>query len=626
MKKLLFFADRRGVRLLFIWLGGMLTGFTLIFPEAGVLEWITLVPSACVLLGIALRDDEPGRSRRRKRRRAAGAEGADVSAREGIDSVAAGDDVSAHPRRRKKKRAAGAEGADVSAEDGGIASLLRRPIALGRAYLFGLFFFMSFYTVIFHWFIYLYPLEFTGMSRASAAVVVMAGWFGLSLLQALAGGLVFVALVLAGRTSFVRRRPIILPFVAGALWTLHEWSQTLFWSGVPWGRLPIGQSVMPTMIQTASLFGPYFITFLIVTVNFCLALAIREAVSPKKIRKDGAAGKSPRAPRGAALVCAALLVLGNAAAGALILPLRDAATEGEPIRAALIQANIASGEKWDMKMSEILDIYADYTLDAAAESPDIIIWPESALPVVLERNPNTTKRISDLAAECAVPILAGILTEDELGGEYNSLVLFLPDRSISEEDYSKRRLVPFGEFLPMRGLITTLIPPLAKVAMLEDDVTPGADSGIITCDGVSYGALICFDSIYEGLARDSLLDGAELLVVATNDSWFYDSAAGRMHNAQAILRAVETGRYVLRAANTGISSVITPTGRVSERLDALIGGYIVADVSPRQGLTLYTITGNIFVLAAALFCLLPAGFEFAERIARRTGGGADSRR
>jgi apolipoprotein N-acyltransferase len=120
-----------------------------------------------------------------------------------------------------------------------------------------------------------------------------------------------------------------------------------------------------------------------------------------------------------------------------------------------------------------------------------------------------------------------------------------------------------------------------------------------------YGPLICFDSIYESLTIQSLRDGAQVLVISTNDSWFYDSAAGRMHVAQAKLRAVESRRWVLRAANTGVSAVITPNGQAVETLRQLVGGYIVAEAGVRDNMTLYMRVGNIIVAAAALFCLLP---------------------
>ncbi len=507
-------------RLALLALGGVLTGFTLIFTQLGIFEWLTLIPAIYALLDM----------------------------------------------------------------------VRRRDVSPGRAYGYGLLFFMSFYIVIYHWFIFLWPLEFTGMNRGAAAVVVLAGWFGLSLLQALVGGLIFPLAMLFGRTKFVKSNGFIMPFLAAALWVIFEWSQTLFWTGVPWARLAIGQTDMPVMFQTASLFGSYFITFLVVAVNSTVAYALLER----------------NKTRLCAMTAAGLIIF-NAAAGVILINAANNQDE-KKFTAAVVQANIGSGDKWDMKVADMLDIYIEYTRRAASEEPkpDIIVWPETAIPATLDEIPITADRIKKLASECGVPIIVGIFTDDAEGNEYNSLVLFNTDGTVSEETYSKRHLVPFGEYLPLRGIITTLIPPLGEIAMLDEDVTPGSDSGIIVSGGIKFGSLICFDSIYEQLARESLIDGAEVLVISTNDSWFYDSAAGRMHNSQAKLRAVESGRYVLRAANTGISSIITPAGKVIKQLEPLTAGYIVAGAGARDGKTIYMMTGNFFVALCAFFCILTA--------------------
>ena len=131
--------------------------------------------------------------------------------------------------------------------------------------------------------------------------------------------------------------------------------------------------------------------------------------------------------------------------------------------------------------------------------------------------------------------------------------------------------------------------------MLGEDLAPGEDSDLVYSQVGILGGLVCFDSIYENLALDSARDGAEVLVLGTNDSWFFDSAAVYMHNAQAKLRAVETGRYLVRSANTGISSIIDPDGRVLDEEPPLVPGYVIADISARRSPTAYTVIGNTFV-------------------------------
>ncbi len=458
-------------------------------------------------------------------------------------------------------------------------------IKIRHAYGYGLFFFMSYYCVIYHWFVTLYPLEFTGMSRGAAVVVVIAGWFGLSLLQSLSGGLIFVVLTLLGRLNIVKRAPLLKPALAGALWGIFEWSQTFFWTGVPWGRLGIGQSKLLLMLRPSALFGSYFVTFMIVAVNFTLALCLLERTKIKLYS-----------------VCAVGLLVCHLTLG-VASTLLYAPVENDGFVAVAIQGNISSSEKWDMSVDDILDVYEQLTFEVAEEGAELIVWPETAIPIDIDHNPTRVERIKGMARVSGCDILVGIFTSDDSGMDCNSLVLFRKDGSVGEQIYSKRHLVPFGEYVPMRGIIETLIPPLTEIAMLEEDIAAGKDSGLIDWNGISLGSLICFDSIYEGAAMQSVRDGADIIILSTNDSWFFDSAAVYMHNAQAVMRAVENGRYVVRAASTGVSSVITPQGEVVNELDALQTGYVLEQVYPQSMRTLYSYIGNTWIYLMIAFVL-----------------------
>ena len=149
-----------------------------------------------------------------------------------------------------------------------------------------------------------------------------------------------------------------------------------------------------------------------------------------------------------------------------------------------------------------------------------------------------------------------------------------------------------------------LIPPLAELSALDSDLTPGVDSALFELPEGKLGSLICFDSIYEQLTLDSVRDGANLMLISSNDSWFYDSAAVYQHQAQAQLRAIESGRYVVRAANTGISTVISDEGALLAWIDPLTTGYRVADVQMRTRPTPYSVVGNLFVYLCFGFVLL----------------------
>ncbi len=468
----------------------------------------------------------------------------------------------------------------------------RKELKIRKFYGYGFVFFMCYYLVIYHWFFYMYPMDFTGMSRGASAVVVAVAWLGLSAFQAVWSALVFPLYAGLSRTSLFRKLPVLKPFAAACIWTAFEWSQTIGWWGVPWGRLCLGQSSYTFMLQSASLFGSYFITFLLLIVNFSIAYMLLY----NKLLKTLSA------------VCAGLLVF-NIATGIVSEAVMEN-NNGDKITAAAIQGNISSHDKWsDDSYRRSLEVYEKYTLEAAENGADLVVWPETALPYNIFSYDYMVEYVSNLAKEANVTILISAFTEQEGAdytdndddGLYNSIIEVKPDGTFGEVIYSKRHLVPFGEFVPMRSLVMTLIPPLANIGMLEEDLLAGQGSNIMDTEVGKIGCGVCFDSIYEHVTREAVNDGAELICISTNDSWFWDSAAVYMHNSQSKLRAIETGRYLVRAANTGVSSIISPTGEILQELGALKEGYIMDDVYIRNNVTLYSVIGNLFVYLCIAF-------------------------
>ena len=482
---------------------------------------------------------------------------------------------------------------DISAQE---ADGMR--LRLRRIWTLGLLFFMSYYPVNFHWFLSMYPLEFTGLSRGAALFVVIFAWLGLSLLQALGAAFVFVGFVLLSRTKLVRCYGFLRVPLIAALWIVLEWGQTFGWMGVPWGRLCLGQTWTPVMLGTASLLGSYVISLSILLFNAALAYALAHM----------------RRLQLCACVCTACLMF--TAVGGVCVTLwqgnLSAKTSGQDsVQVAAIQGNLGSADKWDMKISDMFDHYYVLTEEAAQHGVDLILWPETAVPFALLKYSSYTLRLTTLAQQYQTTLLIGTFTEDENGEEYNSIVCIGPDGSIGETVYSKRHLVPFGEYVPMRGLIVTLLPPLAE--LVQVNILPGEDAAVHSSVMGGIGSLICFDSIYETLALDSVRQGAQLLTISTNDSWFYDSAAARMHNAQAQLRAVETGRWVVRAASTGISSIISPEGVMMAKQDALTEGVLYGTVEMREQTTLYTRLGNVVAWACLTFVVVLGAWELLTK-------------
>ena len=448
--------------------------------------------------------------------------------------------------------------------------------SLKKAYGYGFLTVYLYYFIVYHWFVNLYPLDFIGMDEQASLIVVLAGWFGLPLLQAAVGGFVFLIYRALERTAIPTRMPLVKPFLFAALWTVFEWSSTLGWTGVPWGRLALGQIKMLPILQSASLFGSYFIGFLMLSVAGLLAMALLNR--PQALLCGILAGS----------IFAANLLFG---AVSCFVPKQSDAM----LRVAVVQGNIDSHEKWGSSSTRrTREAYERLTRAAVEEGAELIVWPETAFPYDLSYDNSIRDFLCELSAECNVPMIVGGLASDD-EHEYNALFFIDRDGNFSERFYAKRHLVPFGEYVPMRETIMALIPPLAELSALDDDLAAGESSALFETEWGKIGSLICFDSIYEQLTLDSVRDGADLMVIASNDSWFSDSAGVYQHQAQAQLRAIESGRSFVRAANTGISTILSPTGEILEWVDPLTEGYAVTDVCVRSQMTLYDRIGNLFV-------------------------------
>lgn len=525
--------DKRWKRFLLLGVSAVLTGLTVVFPQIGLLAWISLIPAGIVIF-------------------------------------------------------------DVIASDG---------IRARGVYGYGFFFFACYFAVIFHWFVDMYPLDFIdGMTPAAAIFICLAGCIGLSCFQAAIGGFAFVLIRLLFRTHVLTRFKYLRPFCVAGIWAIHEWSQTLGWWGVPWGRLPMSQTNYVAGLQTASLFGSYFVSFVLVAVNMCAAYLLLHAfeTSARKV-----------------MICAvsAMLVF-QYGMGALLYFLPNDGEETVCI--AAIQGNISSIDRWSEESTkETLDVYWEYTRRAANEGADVVVWPETAMPWTFTEGSSYFTRCSALARETGVVLLVGAFTAGEDGELYNSMICFNPDGSVEENIYLKRRLVPFGEFAPFRQILEVIAPPLSQMVRNGEDLSAGERSEVFDTDKARVGSIICYDQLFENVSLDATAAGAQLITVSSNDSWFASSAVPYMNNAQSQLRAVENGRYVIRAANTGLTTVINSKGEVVETLPMLEKGMIVSEVQLNSNKTLYTSTGNVFILLLTVLFVGILSCEMGMKIYKR---------
>ena len=377
-----------------------------------------------------------------------------------------------------------------------------REIRLRRVYCYGLAFFMSYYLVIYHWFLYMYPLEFMEMEHAVALLVVIVAWIGLSIIQSVSSALIFFVFALVFRSRVFEKLKILAPFFVAALWATIEWTQTIGWWGVPWGRLCLGQTESGLSLLSASLFGSYFVSFLIVAVNFCIAYIILEQRFFKVL----------------SIACIAMIV-GNLTIGACVR-LSYSNKGCQEVTFAAVQGNIPLDEKWGSGMRDKIEaVHTQYTIEAADAGADIIVWAETAFPYDMDEE--LAEYFSELAKKTGTTLIAAsfVLPDEPVYADsgrlrsYNCLIEVREDGSFGEDMYSKQRRVPFAEFVPLRDIVTVIIPPLAELNMLPDDILAGEESTVMHTEKGNIGGMICFDSVYENIALEAVRDGAQVLIV-----------------------------------------------------------------------------------------------------------------
>jgi apolipoprotein N-acyltransferase len=408
-------------------------------------------------------------------------------------------------------------------------------------------------------------------------------WLGVLLLVTLASYLALypaLALGLAARLGLLRS-PAGWAGVP-ALWVLLELVRGWFYSGFPW--LSLGELAVDTPVsRLAPLVGVHGLSAVVVVAAYALySLGVEH---------------TPRAR----LVAAAVLAT---PALTLLLPRPSAWTEpaGPAQAVALVQSNIAQDEKWrpDMRYEALV---RHWRLTQQAWPADLVIWPEVALTQPWHQlKDGYLNDLSRQAAERNATLLLGILVF-EGDQHFNSIVTV----GASSGRYDKRHLVPFGEYFPIPAFLRPLMDVLETP--YSDFAFGAPDQPLLKLNGHAIEASICFEDVF-GAEIGARAREAAYLVNVTNDAWFADSSAPHQHLAFSRLRAMETGRWMLRAANTGISALINPDGEVASRTRQFEQAVLRGQAEPRAGITPYQRWGNAPLwLAGALLLAIAAAWQ-----------------
>jgi apolipoprotein N-acyltransferase len=443
---------------------------------------------------------------------------------------------------------------------------------------------------------------------APFALVLMAG--GLALFWALAG--------LAYR--LIAPRPAFAALVFAGCFAGFEWLRGHVFTGFPWNLPGETWAAGSAPSQAAAVLGAYGLTWA------TLALASAPAIVFSNARRN---------TKAAIVACAAIGLAGLYGLGAQRLAKVASPSSGAPM-IRIVQADIDQKEKWRAEnLGVILDTYSELTRQPAAARPDIVIWPEGALPAVIDDlvAPGSpyAPRLAAALDEGQVLLMGANRAERAPGGEtayFNSLVAFRRDgeRLRPTAYYDKHRLVPFGEFLPYGELATRF--GVRSLVHMPSDFTPGPEPRPMTDAGVpSLQPLICYEALFPGFTRAAFQRSGvrpAWILNVSNDAWFGVTSGPLQHLNMAAYRAIEEGLPMVRATPTGVSAVLDAYGRVlpGKRLGLGELGVIDAALPPVLAPTFFARFGDlsllIFLLISGTAALL--GREARPRINLGTGG------
>ncbi len=415
---------------------------------------------------------------------------------------------------------------------------------------------------------------------------------------------------------------IIAAGTGTALWILLEDLRARFLGGFPWHPLGLTQIDNPLLTWLLPFGGVRLLSGLLIIINLGTYLCARE-LRQKHFRNAAIYGWVLLIPIISMALDGNYFMSTSGPHGESSNPYKPLGSRGERkhlLKVALIQPNIQQKDKWRPEnRARIINKMFSLSRRSLDSNPDLIVWPEAALPLLLEKNPLIYNRLQKFAATNQTGLMIGsprLLTQtDPLKKKlFNAIFLISPTQPT--QIYNKIKLVPYGEFTPLADLfpfISKIVPGL--------DYSPGKNIKNFNFRGFKIAPSVCFEGVFPGFTARFFAAGADILINLTNDAWFGNSPGPRQHLMNIRLRALENRCTICRCANTGISAIITPDGRVTQQLPLNQSGIITARVTGKLKPTFYARHPQLPGVLAAIYLLLPAGLI---GIPRRKAGSSNN--
>ncbi|HOJ52274.1 MAG TPA: apolipoprotein N-acyltransferase [Syntrophales bacterium] len=394
--------------------------------------------------------------------------------------------------------------------------------------------------------------------------------------------------IFASGVAYAESNRLPLMCFAPTLWTSLEYIKTHAFTGFPWALLGYSQFKFPFLLQISDITGVYGISFLIVLVNaFFYEFFFTRRRQVWRV------------------ACVVLLLAIVSAYGVYRMnEIEKRWSLGEELKVAVVQGNVDQSVKWNPAYQHAtMADYLSLTEKVAREETRLVVWPETATPFFYQDPSPYKDLIGELVKRKKVWLLFGSPSyrreKDDRITIFNSVYL-LNQQGVVQGRYDKVHLVPYGEYVPLRSLF----PFIGKLVQGIGDFGTGPGYIPLEMGEAKVGVLICYEAIFPAAARTYAKMGANLLVNVTNDAWFGRTSAPYQHLSMAILRAVENKTYLVRAANTGISAIIDPLGRLEQETQLFEPATISGPVKLTRESTFYGRQGDIFSFGCLGFAFL----------------------
>ena len=397
-------------------------------------------------------------------------------------------------------------------------------------------------------------------------------------------------------------------FMTAGIWVSLEYIRAKFLTGFPWCLIGYSQSGYLHLIQITDMVGVYGISFLILFANALIYLLLFSA--------GPGAGKRYLGLELFLLI--ALLSVAIFYANYRLSGYKEGLNDGKSMKVAIVQGNIDQSIKWDpLYQRDSLDKYRRLTETTYTFKPRLIVWPETAMPFFFQDNSELTEDVYRISKESGALMIFGSPAYDRVNGSlrYYNRAYWLSGKDLSTGYYDKVHLVPFGEYVPLK----TLLSFVNRLVSAAGDFAPGRDLAPMRLPDLPTGVLICYEDIFPELSRAQVKKGASILVNITNDAWYGMSSAPYQHLSMSLFRAVENRRPMIRAANTGFSAFIDSNGRITTKGDLFNEEVLMSEVNVKDAnLTFYCRYGDVFVYLILIICLIRLLYELCYHTSKHS--------